>query len=125
MHPDDREGLHRALFQAIDSDASHGAFLYRLKHADGSWVWIEDGVIRFKAEASARTPRAVQIQQVWVDPVARRQGYAGRGMRDLVRLLLAATPVVTLFVRTDNAPAIRLYESIGMTLVGRYRSVLL
>ena len=46
------------------------------------------------------------------------------GMRDLVRLLLAATPVVTLFVRTDNAPAIRLYESIGMRLVGRYRSLL-
>ena len=41
-------------------------------------------------------------------------GYAKRGLRDLIRLLLDSTPVVTLFVRTDNAPAIRLYESIGM-----------
>ena len=33
-----------------------------------SWLWLEDGVIRFKAEASAWTPAAVQLQQVWVDP---------------------------------------------------------
>jgi ribosomal protein S18 acetylase RimI-like enzyme len=33
--------------------------------------------------------------------------------------------VVTLFVRSDNEPAIRLYDSIGMRLVLRYRSVLL
>src|SRR5438874_2564037 len=46
------------------------------------------------------------------------------GPRDLCRLLLASTPVVTLFVRTDNLRAIRLYESIGMERVGSYRSVL-
>ena len=33
-----------------------------------SWLWVEDGVILFKAEASAWTPAAVQLQQVWVDP---------------------------------------------------------
>ena len=69
--------------------------------------------VLFKAEASAWTPAAVQIQQVWVDPHAGR-GYGARGMRDLCRLLLDATPFVTLFVRTENAPAIALYESIGM-----------
>jgi ribosomal protein S18 acetylase RimI-like enzyme len=31
---------------------------------------------------------------------------------------------VTLFVRSENEPAIRLYESIGMTFVGHYRSLL-
>ena len=46
------------------------------------------------------------------------------GMRDLCRLLLERTPIVTLFVRTENLPAIALYESIGMHLVGRYRSLL-
>ena len=45
-------------------------------------------------------------------------------MRDLCRLLLGVTPSVTLFVRTENAPAIALYESIGMYLVGHYRSLL-
>jgi hypothetical protein len=89
-----------------------------------SWLWVEGGVILFKAEASAWTPAAVQIQQVWVDPTVRGRGYGARGMRDLCRLLLATTPFVTLFVRTENAAAIALYESIGMRLVGRYRSLL-
>jgi RimJ/RimL family protein N-acetyltransferase len=90
-----------------------------------SWLWVERDEIRFKAEASAWTPSAVQLQQVWVDPPARRRGYAARGLRDLVRLLLVRTPVVTLFVRTENFAAIRLYDSIGMERVLAYRSVLL
>ena len=90
-----------------------------------SWIWIEGGEIRFKAEASAWTPSAVQLQQVWVDPLARRKGYAERALRDLIRLLLAETPVVTLFVRTENLPAIALYEKVGMQRVLFYRSILL
>ena len=89
-----------------------------------SWLWVEDDVVLFKAEASAWTPAAVQLQQVWVDPEVRGRGYAGRGMRDLCRLLLATTPTVTLFVRSENAPAIALYESIGMRKALEYRTVL-
>jgi uncharacterized protein len=90
-----------------------------------SWLWEVDGEIRFKAEASAWTPSAVQLQQVWTDPDVRGRGYASRALRDLVRLLLVGTPTVTLFVRRGNLPAIRLYESIGMHRVLSYRSVLL
>ncbi len=57
----------------------------------------------------------------------RRRAAAGtrsRGLRDLCRLLLETTPTVTLFVRRDNAPAIALYESIGMSKALEYRSVL-
>jgi uncharacterized protein len=90
-----------------------------------SWLWEEDGVILFKAEASAWTPSAVQLQQVWVDPAARRRGYGARGLRDLCRLLLERVPAVCLFVRAENAPAIRLYETIGMQHVLDYRSVLI
>jgi ribosomal protein S18 acetylase RimI-like enzyme len=89
-----------------------------------SWLWLEDDVILFKAEASAWTPSAVQIQQVWVDPEVRGRGYGARGMRDLVRLLLETTPTVTLFVRAENAPAIATYEAIGMETVLEYRSIL-
>ena len=89
-----------------------------------SWVWVEDGVILFKAEASAWTPAAVQLQQVWVDPPARRQGNAARALRDLILLLLARVPAVCLFVRAENQPAIRLYEAVGMRHVLEYRSVL-
>jgi uncharacterized protein len=89
-----------------------------------SWVWLEDGVVRFKAEASAWTGAAVQLQQVWVDPAARGRGYGSRGLADLIRLLLRTTPVVTLFVRAENAAAIGLYESVGMSRELEYRSVL-
>jgi uncharacterized protein len=89
-----------------------------------SWVWVEAGAIRFKAEASAWTPSAVQVQQVWVDPSERNQGFAQRGMRDLCRLLLRSVPTVCLFVRPENAPAIRVYEGIGMRRHGSYRSLI-
>jgi hypothetical protein len=89
-----------------------------------SWLWLEDGVVLFKAEASAWTPHAVQIAQVWTDPEARGRGYASRGLADLIRLLLDWVPVVTLFVRSENDAAIGLYEKVGMRKVLEYRSVL-
>src|SRR5581483_5632485 len=89
-----------------------------------SWIWLEDGRILFKAEASAWTPHAVQLQQVWVDPELRNRGYAQRAMRDLCRRLLEVVPAVCLFVRTDNAPAIRVYEAIGMRRALSYRSLI-
>jgi len=89
-----------------------------------SWLWVENGTILFKAEASAWTPSAVQLQQVWVDPEARRMGNATRGLSDLCRLLLEWTPTVCLFVRPENGPALGLYEKIGMRQEGTYRSVL-
>jgi ribosomal protein S18 acetylase RimI-like enzyme len=89
-----------------------------------SWLWVEDGVILFKAEASAWTPGAVQLQQVWVDPQVRRRGYGARGLSDVCRLLLEKVPVVCLFVRAENDAAIGLYEAIGMEHVLDYRSLL-
>ena len=89
-----------------------------------SWVWVEEGTILFKAEASAWTPHAVQLQQVWVDPQVRGRGYGKRGMRDLCRHLLERVPRVCLFVRADNEPAIRVYEAIGMRRTLTYRSLI-
>ena len=89
-----------------------------------SWLWVEDGTILFKAEASAWTPHAVQLQQVWVDPRVRNRGYAQRGMRDLCRLLLEQAPTVCLFVRPENAAAIRVYEAICMRQTLSYRSLI-
>jgi uncharacterized protein len=106
----DAEGFRRRTRQQIDERRS--------------WVWIEEGRILFKAEASAWTPQAVQLQQVWVDPELRNLGYGRRGLRDLIRLLLQQVPCVCLFVRADNPAAIRLYEAVGMARVGSYRSLL-
>jgi len=97
----------------------------RMQIEDGrSWLWTDDGTILFKAEASAWTPSAVQLQQVWVDPVVRNRRYAQRGMRDLCRLLLERVPAVCLFVRAENAAAIRVYEAIGMRRTASYRSLI-
>jgi uncharacterized protein len=89
-----------------------------------SWLWAEEGRILFKAEASAWTDRAVQLQQVWVDPELRGRGYAKRGLADLFILLLARTPAVCLFVRPENAAAIALYERLGMQRTISYRSLI-
>ena len=89
-----------------------------------SWVWFDGRTILFKAEASAWTPGAVQLQQVWVDPAVRNRGYAQRGLRDLCRLLLDQVASVCLFVRPENAPAIRVYEAVGMRHTISYRSLL-
>ncbi len=97
----------------------------QIQITDGrSWLWVEKGSVLFKAEVSAWTPWAAQVQQVWVDPGARGHGYGKRGMRDLCRLLLQKTPTVTLFVRTENDAALALYESVGMQLISHYRSLL-
>ena len=89
-----------------------------------SWIWREDGQILFKAEASAWTPKAVQLQQVWVEPDLRGRGYAKRALSDLCRLLLVRTPIVCLFVRPENAPAIKVYDAIGMRRTITYRSLI-
>jgi ribosomal protein S18 acetylase RimI-like enzyme len=89
-----------------------------------SWIWREEGRILFKAEASAWTGRAVQLQQVWVEPELRGRGYARRGLADLCRNLLERTPTVCLFVRPENDPAIALYEAIGMQRTIAYRSLI-
>ena len=89
-----------------------------------SWIWRDGETILFKAEASAWTPSAVQLQQVWVDPKVRNRGYAQRALRDLCGLLLARVPAVCLFVRPENAAAIRVYEGIGMRRALTYRSLI-
>ena len=91
-----------------------------------SWLWLEDGVIRFKAEASAWTPSAVQLQQVWVDPAARGRGYAhARRCSDLCRLLLERVPTrVPLRAPRERARARRSTSAIGMRRTHTYRSLL-
>jgi predicted GNAT family acetyltransferase len=66
----------------------------------------------------------VQLQQVWVEPELRGQGFGKRGLADLCRLLLETTPTVCLFVRPENAPAIGLYDSVGMRRTITYRSLI-
>jgi ribosomal protein S18 acetylase RimI-like enzyme len=116
---------HEIGINPLDRDPDGFRWRTRAQINEGrSWLWTEGSTILFKAEASAWTPHAVQLQQVWVDPEARSRGYAQRGLRDLCRLLLRYVPTVCLFVRRENAPAIRVYEAIGMRHTISYRSLI-
>ena len=66
----------------------------------------------------------MQLQQVWVEPELRGRGYAKQALGDLCALLLQDVPTVCLFARSDNAPALRLYDSIGMRRTITYRSLI-
>ena len=71
------------------------------------------------ARLGRRRPYEYEIHTIGVDPA-----YQGRGIgRRLVSemLELASGSVVFLEVRTDNVPAIRLYESFGFVNVGLRR----
>ena len=57
-------------------------------------------------------------------PRGPRARFAQRGMRDLCRRLLAKVPRVCLFVRAEDAPAIRVYEAIGMRRTIAFRSLI-
>jgi len=108
----------------LDRDAAGFRWRTRAQIEEGrSWIWRDGETILFKAEASAWTPSAVQLQQVWVDPEVRNRKYAQRGMRDLCRQLLERAATVCLFVRPENAAAIAVYEQIGMGRAGSYRSL--
>jgi len=87
-------------------------------------VWMEAGEIVFKAECSAVTPEAIQLQGVWTNPKFRGQGRGTVAMAALCQQLLAETQVVTLFVNDFNATAIHVYERIGFRRIGTMRSVL-
>jgi predicted GNAT family acetyltransferase len=110
--------------------AGDGGLLYQARVAElvgagRAFARIEDGRVLFKAEIGAATPRACQIQGVWVDPAFRGQGLSETGMAAVVRYALAdVAPVVSLYVNDYNAPARAAYRRVGFREVGAFMSVL-
>ena len=75
--------------------------------AGRSFASFEDGAVVFKAEVGAATPRACQIQGVWVDPDHRGRGLAVPAMASVVHLTREhVAPVVSLYVNDYNAAAL-------------------
>ncbi|MFF2524623.1 GNAT family N-acetyltransferase [Streptomyces liangshanensis] len=110
--------------------AGDGGLLYQARVAElvgagRSFARVEDGKVVFKAEIGAATPRACQIQGVWVDPAHRGRGLSETGMAAVVRYALTdVAPVVSLYVNDYNTPARAAYRRVGFHEVGAFMSVL-
>jgi len=89
-----------------------------------SWVWRERGQILFKAELSAWTPEAVQIQGVYTAPQARGRGIATSALAAMCIALLGDSATCTLYVNHYNSVAISLYRRIGFTEVATFATVI-
>ncbi len=83
-----------------------------------SWLWTEGDEVLFKAELSAWTPEAVQIQGVYTAPRHRNRGLATRAMAAVCSAVLDEVPVCTLYVNHYNAAARAVYARLGFEQVG-------
>ena len=103
----------------ISPEVDGGRDLYRARvnqliGRGWSFSRIEAGRVLFKAEVACASPRACQIQGVYVDPELRGQGLATAGMAAVVELCLAEiAPTVSLYVNAHNAAARAAYARVG------------
>lgn len=82
------------------------------------------GRILFKAEMGVVTPRATQIQGVWMHPDRRGLGLAASRMADVASLALGTAPVCSLYVNDFNTRAVATYARVGFEQVGEFATVL-
>jgi uncharacterized protein len=77
------------------------------------WVLMENGRLIFKADIISETPDTIFIEGVYVQPDARRKGYALRCMTQLARNLLVRVPSICLVVNEKNSGACAFYAKAG------------
>jgi predicted GNAT family acetyltransferase len=108
-----------------DGGAAYRARVRELIITGRSFARIENGRVVFKADIGSVTPRACQVQGVWVRPELRGRGLAESGMAALVtEALRSVAPVVSLYVNDYNLPARAAYRRVGFTHTATFASVL-
>jgi len=114
----------------VSPESGDGGLTYRTRvgeliRAGRAFARIENGRVIFKAEIGAVTPRACQVQGVWVCPEMRGRGLAAPGMAAVVaEAMRSFAPLVTLYVNDYNVPARAAYHRVGFTQVDTFMSVL-
>ena len=78
-----------------------------------TWVAIEAGRLKFKADIVSDTPNVVYLEGVYVSPEHRGNGYGGRCMTQLTNHLLERTKSVCLLVNQKNSAAQASYRKAG------------
>jgi predicted GNAT family acetyltransferase len=134
--PDDFDALYPACVAmyteevGIDPEAEGGAPIYRsrvrqLIGLGWSFARIEGGRVVFKAEVAHATPRAAQIQGVWVAPERRGQGLAAAGVAAVATACRREiAPVASLYVNVWNEPARRAYAKVGFEQTGTFATIM-
>lgn len=108
-----------------DGGASYRARVAELVGSGRAFARFEDGQVVFKAEIGAATPRACQVQGVWVRPERRGEGLCAPGMAAVVeQAQRRVAPVVTLYVNDYNVPARSAYRRVGFGQIGEFATVL-
>ena len=89
------------------------------------WTWQQGGELIFKADVVTKTPEAVYLEGLWVNPRHRHRGYGQICWAALSRALLAEQPSICGFVNAENRPAQAFYEKAGWRLHSRYDKIYL
>ncbi|TAM56612.1 GNAT family N-acetyltransferase [bacterium] len=90
-----------------------------------SWVWTDEGQLRFKVSIGAVTARTTQLQGVFTPPEYRGRGYASAGLHAVCQTLFEeGHPTLSLCVNDFNHTARRLYERLGFTEAGALRTLI-
>src|SRR3954447_22499267 len=114
----------------VPPDAGDGGAMYRSRVAEiiaagRAFAAFDGDRVVFKAEISAATSAACQVQGVWVEPALRGRGMGTHGMAAVVNeALKSVAPVVSLYVNDYNVPARQAYAKVGFADVGAFMSVL-
>ncbi len=78
-----------------------------------TWVAIENGQLKFKADIVSDTPNVVYLEGVYVSAEHRGIGYGARCMTQLTNHLLECTKSVCLFANETNSTAQACYRKAG------------
>jgi len=114
----------------VSPEAGGGAELYRARVSQlisrgWSFARFDEGRLVFKAEVACASPRAAQIQGVYVPPDLRGRGLATAGMAAVVRHVQHhVAPVVSLYVNDWNLAARRAYERVGFVQTETFSTVM-
>jgi ribosomal protein S18 acetylase RimI-like enzyme len=82
-----------------------------------TFVWVEDGMLMFKAEIVAQTPEVVYLEGIWVNPSERGKDKGQRCLSQLVRDLLNRAPSVILMVNQKFERALNFYHKAGFKMI--------
>lgn len=115
----------------VSPEAGGGRDLYRARVRQligRRWSFARfdvDGQVEFKAEVACASPRAAQVQGVWVRPDLRGRGIATHGMAAVVeQVRRTIAPTVSLYVNEWNTGARTAYERVGFVETARFATVM-